>query len=320
MTRIIVILATLAHMVGCVGDVSRIRANRAAGPPSVALQAAYVMTVGTRGTDAGLFTDPTGLSTNALGQVFVADTGNDRIQMFQSNGDYLTEIGGFGWDVQQFNAPTGIGSSASLDVWVADTRNRRIVHLDSRLNWLGTITTTDDGAESVDLGFPADVVESDDGWLWFSDRDNDRVRRISPFPSDGDIAISRMGVSDLSDPGGIAIGPQGHVYVADTGNDRIVVYSEFGTLLQILGQEFLKGPRGIAVTVHGDVVIADTDNHRIVFLNRLGNVVGELGLYGERPGEFRTPMDVTVDLRGFLWVADTGNHRLQKFSLTRITD
>lgn len=312
--------AAVALFVGCAGDSLNLRTSRAAGPPSVSITATFVDGIGTRGTGPGLFTRPSDISTNALGQVFVCDTGNDRIQMFSTAGEYIGEIGGFGWGPQQLNAPTGVSAAASLDVWVADTQNRRIVHLDSRLNWLGVVDRETVGTESRDLGFPTDVAESDEGMLWFVDRDTDRLRRLSPFSETTDRPADRIGVTELANPSALAICPDGTIVVADTENDRIVLFDMFGTYLRSWGGNTLSRPSGVTCTRFGDIVIADTGNHRIVFLNRLGKPIGELGTMGTLPGEFREPQGVAVDRNGRLWVADTGNDRLQIFTITRVTE
>lgn len=318
--RLTLTVAVIALSMGCAGDALSVRANRAAGPPAVAISATHLDVIGSRGTGPRMFVRPSDISTNALGQVFVCDTGNDRIQMFSTAGEYIGEIGGFGWGPQQLNAPTGVSAAASLDVWVADTQNRRIVHLDSRLNWLGVVERETVGTKSRDLGFPTDVAESDEGMLWFVDRDTDRLRRLSPFPETTDRTAEGIGVTELANPSALAICPDGTIVVADTENDRIVLFDMFGTYLRSWGGNALSRPSGVTCTRFGDIVIADTGNHRIVFLNRLGRQIGELGARGMFPGEFQEPRGVTFDRSGRLWVADTGNDRLQVFSVTRATE
>ncbi len=313
-------ITVAASLVGCAGDALSLRASRAAGPPAVAMSATHLEVIGSRGTGPGMFVQPSDISSNALGQVFVCDTGNDRIQMFSPSGEFLAEIGGFGWSAHQFNAPTGISAAASLDVWVADTQNRRIVHLDSRLNWLGIVERETIGTESRDLGFPTDVVESDEGMLWYTDRDTDRLRRLSPFSETTDRPADRIGVTELANPSALAIGPDGTIVVADTENDRIVFFDMFGTYLRTWGSGILTRPGGVAVSRFGDIVIADTGNHRVVFLNRLGRQIGEISGQGMFPGEFREPRGVAFDRSGRLWVADTGNDRLQIFAIDRVTE
>ena len=304
----------------CAGSNIGTLTGRAVGPPATSIDAQLTRVIGSHGTGPGRFVSPSAVSVNPMGYVYVADTGNDRVQMLGSEGEYVREIGGFGWDSRQFNAPRGISAASSLDVWVADTQNRRIAHLDSRLNWLGVVDRDVSDGESREIGYPAGVAMSEDGWLWITDRDTDRVRRLSPYGDDADPMSARTSVSNLTDPGGLAIGPGGIVVVADTGADRLVFYDQFGNWLTTWGEGVLSRPEGVAVSRYGDIVVADTGNNRVLLLNRLSRIVGEIGASDFSPTVFREPRGVAVDGRGRLWVADTGNHRILLFTLQRSTD
>jgi len=312
----------LALVSGCAdADRLRVQAQKLAVAPSVSITASFARSVGSRGSAVGEFIRPAGISVNTMGRVFVVDAGNDRVQQFDDTGRYISEIGGFGWSDRQFNQPLGISASASLDIWVADTQNRRIVHLDGVLHWLGALDTdASEEGSAQELGYPTDVVESDDGWLWFTDRDTDRLRRLSPYDELIGFTTTAGGSGELSNPMGVAICPDGRIVVADTGNDRLVYYDQFGTVLRTWGEGYLKRPCGVEVTKQGDIIVADTGNHRIVFVNRLGNRVGVLGEQGRGPAMFESPHDVAVDRRNRLWVSDTGNNRLQVFTLDRRVD
>ena len=65
----------------------------------------YEATIGGRGSGQGEFLEPEALALDMTGSIFVADTGNDRVQKLSAAGLYVTEVGGFGWDVGQFNKP-----------------------------------------------------------------------------------------------------------------------------------------------------------------------------------------------------------------------
>jgi DNA-binding beta-propeller fold protein YncE len=164
-----------------------------------------------------------------------------------------------------------------------------------------------------------DVAVSPDGWLWFTDRDGDRLRLISPFADAPELAAG-TGAGDLTNPGGVAVGPEGNIVVADTNNDRLVFYDRFGNRLRTWGEGLLRRPDGVDITWHGDIVVADTGNDRIVFVNRLWKLVGTFGASGTGPGSFNGPADVAVDRHGRLWVTDRNNHRVQLFHLERRVD
>jgi tripartite motif-containing protein 71 len=287
--------------------------------PSTSIDATFVKVIGNRGTSPGEFHRPEGISVNRRGDVYVVDSGNERIQKLDAEGVYITEIGGFGWSAGQFNQPLGIDATSGLDVWITDTQNRRIARMNADLHWISSLTTHNVDGISRDLGEPTGVAVSADGWLWFTDRDEDRLRRLSPFSVGSETPSGSIGTGDLDNPSGIAIASDGTIYVADTGNDQIAVYDQFGSFLNSIGRGFLKKPRGVTVTPLGDICIADTDNHRIVFCNRLGHLVGSFGSAGTGPGQFTRPSGVAVDRSGRVWVSDTGNNRLQILQLQRKT-
>src|SRR5918999_157344 len=168
---------------------------------------------------AGIAVDP------SSGNVYVADTANNRIQLFSSNGTFVAEWGKYGaGDNGSFNQPAGIAIDQEGNVYVADTANNRIQLFSSN----GTF--------------------------------------ISKFPSKyGEFGT---GNGSLTSPEGIAVDPSsGNVYVADTANNRIQVFSSNGTFISKLGNfgranGSFRSPAGIAVDQESNVYVADTANNR----------------------------------------------------------
>src|SRR5947208_1651860 len=86
---------------------------------------------GTLGTDNGQFRDAGGIGVDNLGHIYVVDSGNDRIEKFDSNGTFITTWGSLGTANGQFNHPEGITVDASGNVYVVDHGNDRIEKFDS---------------------------------------------------------------------------------------------------------------------------------------------------------------------------------------------
>jgi tripartite motif-containing protein 71 len=129
--------------------------------------------------------------------------------------------------------------------------------------------------------------------------------------------------TELSLPSGIAIDPSsGNVYVADTGNNRIQVFSNDGTYVSKWGEYrevsrngTLKFPQRIALDEQGNVYVADTGNNRIQVFSNNGTYVSKWGRYGIGNGSFNQPSGIAIDpSSGNVYVADTGNNRIQVFS------
>src|SRR5204862_22496 len=94
--------------------------------PSTAVAQSYLTQWGSFGTGNGQFRQPAGVATDALGDVYVADRGNNRIQAFTATGTYLTQWGSLGGGNGQFSNPLGVATDASGEVYVTDFDNSRI--------------------------------------------------------------------------------------------------------------------------------------------------------------------------------------------------
>ena len=181
------------------------------------------------------------------------------------------------------NAPRGIAPGLNDDLYVADSRNHRILHLAS------------DGSLLQEWGSFADQQAGD-----------------AP-------------IGTFNEPWGIAVGPDGSVYVTDTWNHRIQKFTEDGQPVKMWGQygqpvpdipeskSSFWGPRGIAVDSINHVYVADTGNKRIVIFDSDGKYITEFGTAGLDPGQFDEPVGVAIGSDGTVYVTDTWNQRVQSF-------
>jgi tripartite motif-containing protein 71 len=88
--------------------------------------ATFVRSWGTSGNGHGQFDDPVGIAVDAHSQVYVADSGNNRIEKFTTDGDFLHAWGTYGTGYGQFRNPEGVAVDAHGHVYVADSGNNRI--------------------------------------------------------------------------------------------------------------------------------------------------------------------------------------------------
>ena len=182
------------------------------------------------------------------------------------------------------------------------------------------------------LNAPRAIAPGLDDDIYVADSRNHRILHIA---SDGSLLQQWGSYADLfsgdapagtfNEPWGVAVGPDGSVYVTDTWNHRVQKFTKDGKPIKTWGQygqpvldipesaSSLWGPRGIAVDGRGHVLVADTGNKRIVVFDEDGNYVTEFGTGGFDPGQFDEPVAVTVAASGTVYVTDTWNQRVQAF-------
>jgi hypothetical protein len=129
----------------------------------------------------------------------------------------------------------------------------------------------------------------------------------------------------LSDPSGVAVGPDGRIYISDTQNNRVQVFFpdlKFnmsitdGAYVFMNGNTNLSGPHGIRVSSNGTIYLADTGNHALQRFSPDGKptgVIGDAGWAGNDNDHLNSPYDVCVREDGYLMVADWNNYRVQVF-------
>jgi sugar lactone lactonase YvrE len=168
--------------------------------------------------------------------------------------------------------------------------------------------------------------------LYVADSRNNRILHISAdgsllheWGTFADIATGNAPPATFHEPWGVAVGPDGSVYVSDTWNHRVQKFTEDGKHIVSWGQygqpfpedpnskSFFWGPRGIAVDSQGHVIVADTGNKRIAVFDEDGNFITEFGSAGLDPGQFDEPVSVAVARNGTVYVTDTWNQRVQSF-------
>ncbi len=267
---------------------------------------------GGRGNDAGA---GGGLAVTG-NTVFVADSGNDRIQRFSLDGSAATVLVPPGL----LAYPKGLAVRKTR-LFIADDQNHRVVVTDTGGRQLTTIGTGE-GPAPGQLSFPYGVAADAAGRVFVSDNINHRVSRFSTAPAYGYKArFGSFGTAPgrLAYPRALAVDATGNVYVANTGNDRVDVFDRGGTLLRSMGTSGrapgqFNTPLGVGSDSSGITAVTDGVNGRIQLLRPDGSVAAVWGSPNPGPTVLPRPIAVAFDTGGNAYVLDQRRARIVVFS------
>jgi sugar lactone lactonase YvrE len=262
--------------------------------------------------------DPRGVAVASNGDVYISDTGNQRVRKVDhSTGVISTVVGNgvasFAGDgglatLAELNFPRAVAVDTTGNLYIADTANNRV----RMVNPSGTITTfagtgtagySGDGgpATAANMNQPRGLAIDASSNVYIGDTGSNRVRRVdhasgnittvagngkAGLTGDGHAATS----AELNFPFGLALDAAGYLYIADANNQRIRVVDTRGNIDSVVGTcggvagfsgdggpasaAHVNFPYGVAVDGFGDLFIADVDN------NRVRGATGLVGLRG----------------------------------------
>jgi len=260
---------------------------------------------------------PQGLAFDNQGNIYIADTGNNRVVKCDAEGGFLKEAGGFGWGEGQFNQPTSATLDYGLNLYVVDSQNKRVSRYDKNLNFISLIEP-EPISDFRGLGTLYGIAVNSAGEIFLSDTENDWLVKLNSFLQYESIFGGfTSGLGALSNPGGIALDQSGKIYVADSGKRRVVVFDPFGNFLKEFGSDVLQQPQGLTVNSAGEILVADSKKNQIFIFNSEGNLILEFGREGKALGQLSKPVDVKIFQDQQVLVLEQDNNRIQVFQLTR---
>jgi len=277
---------------------------------------------GVRGETPGALREPVGILV-VDEEVFVSDAGNNRIQVYSLDGDFLRTFGSAGDGPGELARPMHLGRSGQT-LFVSEYINDRIQLFTLDGEALSSIGSPGDGPGEFDA--PTSATVDSAGRIWVADFYNQRVQVLAP---DGR-PIRQFGITgkDGSDPGwftyptSVSVFPDGGFVVADAYNHRIQAFDADGRFSWMLPDDMnwadtAAGHFNVATSVQvsptSDIVVADFYNHRIQVISSEGEFLFMFGSKGAGDGQFDRPIDAAFDGDGNLYVVDFGNDRIQKF-------
>jgi DNA-binding beta-propeller fold protein YncE len=287
--------------------------------------------LGSLGSEPGQFQRPRDLAVAPDGSLYVADTGNHRIQHLGRDGSVLHVWGTYASILEgeappgTFNEPWGITIAPDGTVYVMDTWNFRIQKFTPDGKFLQMWGYDSPTVVPFALYGPRDGVIDSQGRLLVSDTGN---RRIVLYDANGnylgEFGKAGFAPGQFDEPVGLAIDSQDHLYVADTWNQRIQVFApdETGSYLPLnswevyawFGQSIDNKPY-LAVDDDGHLFATDPEGYRVLEFTTQGEIIRFWGDYSLGNDGFGMAGAVAVDPLGGVWVSDTGNSRLMHFTL-----
>jgi DNA-binding beta-propeller fold protein YncE len=292
-------------------------AERRAGPASYS----FIQSFGSSGSGPGQFRRPAGIAIGARGELYVADSGNQRIQIFSAGGGFLRSWGTRGTGDGQFETPVDVALGRDGSVFVSDFELDRVQQFthDGRLirKWgkTGSGPGEFDGAAGLDV--------SRDGQVWVADFSNHRVQF---FDADGRflVALGRKGhgLGEFNYPTDVTVRPDGTILVADAYNHRLQALTSNGEVVPNeydIGKSLappLMVPTGVALDRLGRMHIADSGRKRAVLLSASGVFEAQWKLSPDSHPETYSPTRVAVRGKRVYYV-DTSNDRVVGLEVSR---
>ena len=291
-----------------------------------------VQIIGTRGTGVGELNKPRSVAVDAQDNLYVVDM-TGRVQKFSGSGKFLLS-----WQMPQtdLGKPKGMCRDVDGNIVVVEPHYQRVNHFspDGKLVTQWGQTGTNEGQFKL----PRAVATSARGEIYVSEYGAaERVQRFQysnaaqsakesqtrPGPDKREIRFLNSfgkagnGPGEFNRPEGISVDAQNRVFVADSCNHRIQVFSGEGKFLRDYGKPGtgkgeLSYPYDICIDKAGRQYVCEFGNSRIQVFDANNQPLEIIGGPGAEPGRFSNPWGVALDSVGNLYVADSQNHRVQK--------
>jgi uncharacterized protein (TIGR03437 family) len=254
---------------------------------------------------------PTGVCTDASGDLFIADVGNFRIRKVDTSGN-ITTIAGNG-----IEAATGDGGSA--------TQASMYIPIRCVVDSKGNLYVTDQSGQKIRMINPSGIISTFAGT-----GANAGPHSIGSYSGDGGPATA----ADLNNPTAITVDPTGNIYFSDQYNQRIRKVDQNGIITTVAGNgdagfsgdggpatsAELNYPGGLVVDQNSDLYFCDPNNNRLrkvsngIISTVAGNGVGGFADGSPTTAEFNQPVGLAIDAAGNLYIADITNNKIREVS------
>ena len=258
--------------------------------------------IGERAIEGRKMRKPWGITANDSNEIFVSDICNQRIVVFNENGEFIRAFG-----QNTLKCPNGVLFDNMGRIFVGNRHDNKILVFGQNGEYISTFHNASSLNEPRGLSFDAD------GNLIVCDAGNKCVRFFSPNGS----IFKTIGSGRLRMPFN-CVCRNSKVFVSDRDAHLIKVYSSNGRFLYEFGtygtgDGELNHPTGLAVDKMGHLLVCSLGNHRVQVFTLDGKFVAKFGEYGQELGQMFSPSSVSVLKSGRIVVGEFDNNRLQIF-------
>jgi len=284
----------------------------------------HVQIIGTRGVGVGQLNKPRSVAVDRLDNMYVVDM-TGRVQKFSPQGQFLLS-----WQMPQtdLGKPKGMGRDHDGNIIVIEPHYQRLNHFSLEGKLLAQWGQK--GTNAGQLIMPRAVAIDSQGEMFVSEYgavervQRFRLKRTNPMnPAAceveflGGFGHAGTGPGEFNRPEGLCMDAQDRLYVADSCNHRIQVFSSDGHFLRAYGKPGkglgeLSYPYDICVDKAGRQYVCEFGNSRLQIFDANDRPIEIIGSPGAELGRFANPWGVALDSSENLYVADSQNHRVQK--------
>jgi len=289
---------------------------------------------------AANFNSPGGLAVDASGRLYVADSYNNRIREIThitvSGGDVTTLAGagtaGFqdgGAASALFNRPAAVAIDETGAIYVADFLNNRI-----RVIAGGIVSTMAGNGSTLQFYYPSGVATNNHNLVYVADLNNYRIQGIINFslftfagsPIAGYVDATGA-AARFNQPAGVALAPDGTLYVGDAGNHAIRKITPAGVVTTLAGGSVgsadgtgtaakFESPGALALDTQGNIYVADGGNFYVRKITPQGVVTTLTGEWADGSGlaGFYGISGIAVDASGTIYISDIGTHNIYRMT------
>ncbi len=263
------------------------------------------------------FKNPRAIAIDSIDNIYVVDSGNSEIKIFDSTGKLLLSWGSFGSGNGQFQNPSGILVDQKY-VYISDTGNARIEKFDKNGNFVLTWGTY--GEVPGMFHTPTSIAEDRNGNIFVLDSGTNKIQIFDlngKYKDELHLALTYGG--NFTAANSIVFDSQNNFYVVTSDTNRILKYNNNVDIINYFGstgteEGRFNNPNSVAIDSNGYTYVADTNNYRIQKFDSDGTFLVSWGSFGTSLGQFANPVGLAIDSKNNVYVIDKANNDVQKFS------